>query len=464
MKRMMSAKICLTGVMTAALLFSSSFLFAGGGPNVNGAKLYIQQNELDRAVEVLLKEVNEVDPNNEDAWYLLGYIYARQQKYDKMMEAFDKAVELKPEFKEKGIKVSKDSGKQFHSEFGTELIKKIIWGNVFNQGVKKFNDAVNAASDSAKTQHFEAAIENFEKATEIMPDSTLAYRNMAAALLNIGKLEESVAPLKKALENNPEDTEVKTMLAQVYMNSGQDSLAVPILEDLWESGVHTEEVSDNLSRAYIRSGEIDKAKNIYQQAIQNTPDNFYLRYNYGTILLEANEFDAAIEQLQKAYEIDSSSTDINYNLGAAYLNRGIARRDSLPEDSQETAFLEDFKKALPFLIKSVKMNPDDEQTWFTLGRIAGQLNKMSLAGYAFAKGEPEKSALDGNVRVGMPASSLTAILGEPDKVSEVESVQFPNVEEWIYQNRKAADGKVAITEPINIYVADGRVEAVMVMK
>lgn len=462
MKLKTSAKIFLTGVMTAALFLSSSFLFAGGGPNVNGAKLYIQQNEIDKAQEVLLKEINQVDPNNGDAWYLLGYVYARQQKYDKMMEAFDKAVELDPKFKEKGIKVSKDSGKQFHAEFGTDLIEKIIWGNVFNQGVKRFNDAVNAADDSAKTQYFEAAIEKFSQAAEIMPDSTLAYRNMAAALLNIGKVDESVEPLKKALENNPEDTEVKTMLAQVYMNSGQDSLAVPILEELWDAGVRTEEVSDNLSRAYVRAGEIDKAKSVYKEAIQRNPENFHFHYNYGTILLEANEFDAAIEQLQKAYEIDSSSADINYNLGAAYLNRGIARRDSLPEDSENTGYLEDFEKALPYLIKSIKMNPDDEQTWFTMGRIAGQLNQMSLAGYAFAKGEPEKSALDGNVRVGMPTASVKTILGEPDVVNALE--QFPNVEEWIYKSRKAANGKIAIKEPINIYVSDSRVEALMAMK
>ncbi|HEX9654745.1 MAG TPA: tetratricopeptide repeat protein, partial [bacterium] len=108
-------------VVMGVTLIATSQLFAGGGPNVNGAKLYIQQNELDKALEVLNKEIAERDANNEDAWYLMGYIYARQGKYDKMKEAFDKAVVLKAEFKDKGLKISKDSGTSFHSQFGVEM-------------------------------------------------------------------------------------------------------------------------------------------------------------------------------------------------------------------------------------------------------------------------------------------------------------------------------------------------------
>ena len=48
-----------TGVILICLLVGSSLLFAGGGPNVNGAKLYIKQNNLEKAIGVLLKEVEE---------------------------------------------------------------------------------------------------------------------------------------------------------------------------------------------------------------------------------------------------------------------------------------------------------------------------------------------------------------------------------------------------------------------
>lgn len=127
--------------------------------------------------------------------------------------------------------------------------------------------------------------------------------------------------------------------------------------------------------------------------------------------------------------------------------------------------MEDFEHAFPYLEKSVKMNPDDEAIWFTLGRIAGQLNKIALAGYAFAKGEPTESALDDHVMVGMPSDTLKAVLGEPEKAKPVESDVFTNVEEWVYNERRATKGnKIAIPTALNIYVVDGRVDAIMVIE
>lgn len=436
--------------------------FAGGGPNVGGAKLYIQQNNLDKAIEVLQKEINEVDPKNEDAWYLLGYIYARQKKYDQMLEAFNRAVELKPKFKKKGVEIGKDSGTQFHSEHGVDAILKVVWANAFNSGVRHFNDAINATAEAAKQESFDKAVEQFGAAATIAPDSTLAYRNWAAALLNQGKTDEAIEPLKKALEAEPKDADIKLMLAQVYMNKGEDQTALPYLEELWADNVRTSEVADFLSRAYIRTGKTEKAMEIYEEAIAANPDNFHFHYNYGTILLEAERYDEAIEQLELAYEIDPESADINYNLGAAYLNRGVSKRESLPEDAESTKHIQDLESAFPYLEKAIKMNPDDEGTWFTLGRIAGQLNKIALAGYAFSKGEPTKSALDEKVIVGMPAETLKAVLGDPDQVKLIESEVFNDVEEWLYKERQGTNGQIAIPEPMNVYIQDGRVDALMV--
>jgi hypothetical protein len=126
--------------------------------------------------------------------------------------------------------------------------------------------------------------------------------------------------------------------------------------------------------------------------------------------------------------------------------------------------MSDFEAAFPYLEKTVAENPDDSNTWYTLGRIAGQLNKISLAGYAFAKGETEKSAMGEKLRVGMPAETLKMIIGDPDKVQPLESEQFAGVEEWIYKKKAAANGKIAVPDPINIYVSNSKVEAFMVVK
>ncbi len=458
------ARFLTIAVIAVLSLAGSSASFAGGGPNVTGAKLYIQQNALDKAIDVLIKEVSTINEKNEDAWYLLGYVYSRQEKYDKMLDAFNKALALKPKFQKKGVKIGKDTGTLYHSSLGVEQILKAVWAKSFNSGVKHFNAAVNAEDDSVKGTSFEQAIGCFSDAAMIQPDSTLSYRNWAAALINAGRSDESIVPLTTALEKNPKDVDVIMMLSNVYMNSGRDSLAIPILEQLWSYGVQTEEVADNLSRVYIRSNQIEKAKGVFKAAIETNPSSYHFRFNYGTILLESKSFDEAIEHLAKAHEIDPSSPDISYNLGAAYLNRGVNTREGLAEDSEDKSYLEDFKSAFPFLEQSIKINPDDESSWFALGRIAGQLNKIVLAGYAFSKGEPTKSALDDKIIVGMPTETLKAIMGEPDAIKAVESEVFSTVEEWGYKERRGSKGIVGIPEPLRVYVHDGRVDALMVLK
>ncbi|MFQ5601805.1 MAG: tetratricopeptide repeat protein [bacterium] len=475
MKKM--TKFCTSKMTKAAirLLFLSillsgttALLAKGGGPNVAGAKLYIQQNELEKAHDVLMKEIKERNANNEDAWYLLGYIYARQKQYDKMLEAMDKAAKLKPKFIDKGIKIRKDkgailsSGDVLVSSMGIEMMKRAVWRNAFNSAVSLFNAAGKAADDSTRSANYIKASENFQVAGIIIPDSVLSFKYCAWSLINLGREDESVEPLETGLKYHPDNVELRSILAQVYATTGKDSLALPILEDLWHSGNHSEEIAEHLSRLYVNSGRTVEAKAIYKSALEDSPNNFKFRLNYGVIFLQASEFDNAIEQLKTALSLDTLSYEVNYYLGVAYLNKGVAIRDQLPENSEDESYKENFKLSLPYLEKAIAMNPDDSQTWLTLGRIAGQLNNNTLAGYAFSKSDLIRTALDNKVVVGMQSSLLKTIFGEPDQITPIDSKQFSHVEEWVYKERAKAKGKIAISKQVNIYINKERVESIFI--
>ncbi|MFQ5640148.1 MAG: tetratricopeptide repeat protein [bacterium] len=450
-------------VLLIGLQLNTSLVYSGGGKYVKGAKKYIKENKLDEALDVLMKEINDGDPENEDAWYLLGYVHARKKNYQKMVEAFNKAVTLKPKFQElgKGVKVSKDTGRKFLSQYGTEMIKGMIWTDLFNGAVTVFNDALSAVEDTARIEYFKKAANKFEASTIVRPDSLMGYRNWAAALMNIGKYEDCILPLKEAMKRAPQDVDIRTLLAQVYMVSSNVNEAIPLLEDLWTQGHQSAEVADQLSRAYLSADSTEKAKTIYKEAITIDPDNFSFRFSYGTLLLQANEYDAAIEQLKAAHALNSETSEVNYNLGAAFLNRGVAKYKALPENSEDISYKEDFKFALPYLEKAILFNPDDQIYWTALGQIAGQLNMISLAGYAFSRAEPTRSAFGEKVVVGMPSATLKSIFGDPNKRKNLESEQFSSIEEWIYHQRRKSKKRVAVPKPINIYIEGGKVVAMM---
>ena len=59
-----------------------SMVFVGyqcGSTEITSAKLYIQQKNYDKAIEVLQKEITK-NPKSDEGYYLLGYVQGEQEK------------------------------------------------------------------------------------------------------------------------------------------------------------------------------------------------------------------------------------------------------------------------------------------------------------------------------------------------------------------------------------------------
>jgi len=172
---------------------------------MTSAKLYIQQKNLPKAKQALMKEVKK-NPKSDEGYYLLGWIYGEEGNYDKMLENFNKSLEISKKFEQK-IKQS----------------RKYHWAQNFNKGVALFNKAAKASDKESQKKFFDKAVQAFEYATKCEPDSAATYQNLAFAYLNAGESEKAVKPLLKLreLKNTPE---VYVRLGQIYFNKGVDEL------------------------------------------------------------------------------------------------------------------------------------------------------------------------------------------------------------------------------------------------
>jgi len=102
-----------------AIVFGAFLTFTGfqcSSTELTSAKLYIQQKNWDKAIDVLNKEVTK-NPQSDEGYYLLGAAYAEKENMDKMIENFDKSLAVSKKY-EKEIK----SAKKYH------------WANFFNKG------------------------------------------------------------------------------------------------------------------------------------------------------------------------------------------------------------------------------------------------------------------------------------------------------------------------------------------
>ncbi len=183
-------------VFIGILIYVSTTGFQCASPEVTGAKVYMQRQDWVNAEKQLLKEV-ENNPKNDEAWFLLGYVRGEQKNYRGMLEAFKKSLEV---------------SNRFERDINNYKLK--YWVDNFNAGVAYFTRFTN---NRDSVVYIDKAIESFKTCTEIIPDSSAAYKNLAYSYLAKGEIDPAVEPLKKSIELSEEqDVEAMKMLGKIY--------------------------------------------------------------------------------------------------------------------------------------------------------------------------------------------------------------------------------------------------------
>ena len=141
------------------------------------------------------------------AWFSIGYL--REDDFpDNKILAYDRAIQLKPEFSDAYINrgnAKQELGQPEHAiaDFNKAIeIKPDFAEAYFNRG--------NAKLELGQLEH---AIADFDKAIEIKPDYAKAYSNRGNVKLNLGQLEHAIADFDIAIQLKPDYVEA-------YFNRG----------------------------------------------------------------------------------------------------------------------------------------------------------------------------------------------------------------------------------------------------
>ncbi len=372
-------------VVSALLLLSMVFglvAFQCSSTELTSAKLYIQQKNLTKAKEALMKEV-EKNPKSDEGFYLLGYVYGEEGDIPKMLENFEKSLGISDKFK-----ANIDDSKVYH------------WSQSFNRGVGLFNRATKATAKDTSGMFYDKSIAAFQDAIATQPDSVSSYKNLTFALLNAGKEDEVVEPLEKLIELEGA-ADSYAMLGEKYYNDGVklnnagDSTtamaafdkAIEVLEKGKNAHPSDPDILLILSNAYINANKLDVAMEAFKAGIENEPDNKVYRYNYGVLLLGADDFEGSAEQFEKALELDPEYENAYYNLGVTYVKWGTKLREANIEDEENMEYLDKFKLSLDPLNKFLEFKPEDAAVWDLLGKVYANLGMADESKNAFEKAD-----------------------------------------------------------------------------
>ncbi len=305
-------------------------LLAGGAdgcssdPNVEGAKLDLNNRDYSRALENLDKAL-ETNPDNVEA--LLLRVEVLRQQYEGTPGAQPKMDFLDANFDDMVATVARAESIAPENP-DVDVAALSLWALAVNAG----NDIVRSPDADAMS-----AIPYFESSTLLKPDSTQGYLGLGLAYLRAGDATQAVAPLERGIAVNDSDPVLAYYYGRSLVLAERSSEAVTFLEDAQTRFPGDDDIQTMLLNAYTLSGRTEDAVERYAEAAQRDPSNPTIAYNYGALLLQVERYDEAVTQLTRATELAPDNSDAFYNLGAAYQNRAAAFNEQANETEDADA-------------------------------------------------------------------------------------------------------------------------------
>ena len=317
---------------------------------------------------------------DERAHNLLGNQYFGQQEYGPAIAAYEKSIDINPEFSQ------------------------------------PYNQLGYSYRFSGK---YEKAREAFEQYIEVLPDDPNPHDSYAELLMKMGEFESSVEHYQKALSINPKFIPSYIGIATDYNYMGKHEKARETLETMYEKADNNGQRRQALfatAVSYVDEGETDRALEILSKRYdlaEEGNDEAALAADLnqiGNILLEADQPEKALSKFEKSTTLireSNRSSDQKENAERQYLINGarVALRQNdlatakskLQEHREQIAAIENHPQAgiSHRVAAMIALEEGDYETALAEIEQTSQLNPYNVYRKAMvyeAEGDTEKAA------------------------------------------------------------------------
>ncbi len=178
--------------------------------------LYYEANgDFSGAKEVYLREVSK-NPQNPDAHYFLGSLYANSGEYLKAKNSFEEALYLEP---------NHNATIEAMSMFVQTDEQKKLSRDILSYSSKKVPDGpaqkVSLIREKMSSENFVEALNLAEEAYEKHPNHTGFIQLIGENHLKLGRPEEAKRSFQRAIRLNPKDIQPHLSLADLYFEQGK---------------------------------------------------------------------------------------------------------------------------------------------------------------------------------------------------------------------------------------------------
>lgn len=261
-----------------------------------------------------------------------------------------------------------------HSDYLAHIRSNLYNGGIWFLNKKKYPDAykffdcyIECASQPMFKQR------NYGEKDKHLP--TAAYY----AVYSGYKMKDPKATLHHSYEALKDTVHYNYMLqylAETYMLEKDTARYVASLKEGFKRVPTFPYFFPRLVEYYVVRNQLDSAMTVVNEALTVVPDSDVYLAAKSNLLLEQGKLQECIEVSKKVIEVNQKLGDPYYNAGICYFNLAVERdKNSHNSRKVKEQVEENYKKALPYLVKYREMEPKEQGKWaFPLYTIYLNLN------------------------------------------------------------------------------------------
>ena len=236
-----------------------------------------------REAEQLCHQVLEEQPEQSEAWHLLGIMAHQERRFEAAIAAYRRAIVANPDH---------------------------------------YDTYNNLAVALQEDDRIDEAIAQYEMAIALKPDHADAHNNFANALRHKGRTDEAIAHYEQAIALRPDYADAHNNLGLIHFAQGQFAQAAACYQQAIALKPDFPQAHNHLGNALKELGDFEQAIAHYEQAIALKPDYAKAYNNWGNIIRDRGELQAAVGYYNQATAIEPNFAEAHWNKALTLLLNG----------------------------------------------------------------------------------------------------------------------------------------------
>lgn len=327
------------------------------------ASIYESRQSHDRAIAVLRKYLQTVNPRNRDIRHQLVRLYVSAKDFQGARKELNDLLAEDPSDLDAQLRLALLHGEEKEYPKAIDQLTQILKARPTELKIRDYLGFLYEESKDTKM-----AIETYTFNVQLEPSFFEGHLHLGLLYYRLKQFPEAVTHLTKAITINPKQAEAHIVLGLTYFQKDQ----------------------------------FDDAAKALEEGISQNPKSADLHFNLGTVYDKLNRFDDVVRVMEIAIKLDPHHADALNYLGYSYAERGVKIDQALSLTKRAVALKPSngyyidslawalfksglFTEALTEIKRAVSLAGDDPVLYEHLGDIYAKQRNLSDAREAWLR-------------------------------------------------------------------------------